>query len=67
MAVMSRIAELFREMNPLRRKSAPAGAEPTRSPGATGSPTLQTDEEREGTRQRMVAELDHQREKRSAE
>lgn len=69
MSIMNRFLDLWRGMNPLRGKPGPADpdieGERARKLYGAGQPVLQSAEEQEGVRSRMVAELEAQREHRA--
>jgi hypothetical protein len=68
MGGIDRFLDVFRAVNPLRGRGS-AATQPDRERGQhmRGQPFTQTVEEQEGTRQRMEAELDAQRERRAQE
>lgn len=67
MAVIDRLFDVFQGVNPLRgRGSAATQTDRERGQQMRGRPFTQTVGEQAGTRQRMEAELDAQRERRAA-
>jgi len=67
MAARDRLFDVFQGVNPLRgRGSAATQADRERGQHMHGEPFTQTVAEQAGTRQRMEAELDAQREQRAA-
>jgi hypothetical protein len=67
MAAMNRVFDAFRGVNPLRaRPSTATQADRERGQHMSGRPFIQTAEELARTRSQMEAELDAQRERRSA-
>jgi len=66
MAMMDRFFDVVRGVNPLRgRVSAATQADRERGQHMRGHPFTQTADEQAGTRRRMEAELDVQREQRA--
>jgi len=67
MVAMAGLVEAFRRANPLRgRRSSATEADQVRGEHMHGHPFTQTADEQAGTRQRMEAELEAQRERRAA-
>jgi hypothetical protein len=67
MAALDRLFDVLRRLNPLRgRGSAATQADRERGEHMRGQGFSQTADEQAGTRQRMEAELDSQREQRAA-
>jgi hypothetical protein len=66
MVAMTRLVEAFQKVNPLRgRSSAATEVDQVRGEHMHGHPFTQTADEQAGTRQRMEAELDAQRQRRA--
>jgi len=66
MMAMARLVEAIQRVNPLRgRSSAASQADQARGEQMHGHPFTQTADEQANTRNRMEAELDAQRERRS--